>query len=69
MSERTITVQPGDSLYLIAKREYGDGNRWPDIWHRNAETITAAQRQNAAARAKRMAGPDWIFPGTILVLP
>ncbi|GEM_PF-941982 len=35
ISPQKYTVQEGDSLYSIAKKFYGDGNRWPDIARRN----------------------------------
>ena len=27
------TVQPGDSLYSIAQKQYGNGDRWIDIYN------------------------------------
>ncbi len=34
------TVQPGDTLGIIAKRFYGDGRRWPTIFQANREIIS-----------------------------
>jgi len=48
-----VTVQPGDSLWLISERSYGTGYKWVDIAKANA-IIT---------------DPDLIYPGTILRLP
>jgi len=52
---RTYTVRPGDSLWKIAKRHYGDGNRWNRLYEANRETIGA--------------NPDLIHPGQVLVIP
>lgn len=48
-------VKPGDCLWLIARRVYGDGGRWQEIYDANADTI----------------GPDpnLIQPGQQLVIP
>jgi nucleoid-associated protein YgaU len=51
---RTITVQPGDSLSKIAKRELGDANKWHAIYEANRDKIT---------------NPDLIHPGEVLTLP
>jgi nucleoid-associated protein YgaU len=51
---RTITVQPGDSLSKIAKREYGDANKWHAIFDANRD---------------RIRNPDLIQPGQVLTLP
>lgn len=36
------TVVSGDSLWKIAKRIYGDGSRWKDIFNANTDKITNA---------------------------
>ncbi len=33
------TVQPGDTLYSIAQRAYGDGNKWQIIYDANKQVI------------------------------
>ena len=48
-----VTVTEGDSLWLIAIREYNDGYRWVDIASANA-IIT---------------NPDLIYPNMVLHLP
>jgi nucleoid-associated protein YgaU len=51
---RSYVVQPGDSLWKIAKRFYGNGNDWPKIHEANRSQI---------------ANPDVIEPGQKLVIP
>ena len=51
---RTITVQAGDSLSKIAKRELGDANKWHAIYEANKD---------------RIKNPDLIYPGDVLTLP
>lgn len=51
---RTITVQAGDSLSKIAKRELGDANKWHAIYEANKSQIK---------------NPDLIHPGQVLTLP
>ena len=53
-SPRTITVQAGDSLSKIAKRELGDANKWHAIYEANKD---------------RIKNPDLIYPGDVLTLP
>ena len=53
-SGRTYTVQAGDSLSKIAKREYGDSARWKEIHEANRDQIK---------------NPDLIHPGQTLKLP
>ena len=51
---RTYTVVKGDSLSAIAKREYGDANKWHAIYEANRDVIK---------------DPDLIHPGQTLRLP
>jgi nucleoid-associated protein YgaU len=53
-SARAYTVQAGDSLSKIAKREYGDANKWNAIFDANRDKIK---------------NPDLIHPGQVLTLP
>ena len=49
------TINQGDSLWDIAKRQLGDGSRWGEIYKANADVIGS--------------NPDLIQPGTTLHLP
>jgi nucleoid-associated protein YgaU len=51
---RSYTVQNGDSLSKIAKREYGDAQQWRRIYEANRDLI-----QN----------PDLIYPGQVFRIP
>ena len=47
-------VKPGDSLSKIAKQEYGDANKWPQIFEANKDILK---------------DPNKIFPGQKLKIP
>lgn len=51
---RTYVVVKGDSLSKIAKREYGDAQKWRQIYEANRDIIK---------------NPDLIYPGQTLRLP
>lgn len=51
---QTYVVVAGDSLSKIAKRFYGDANKWPRIHEANASQIK---------------NPDLIHPGQKLTIP
>ena len=53
-SGKTYVVVNGDSLSKIAKREYGDANKWRAIYEANKDLIN---------------DPDLIYPGQELKLP
>lgn len=73
----TYHVRPGDSLWSIAHTQLGSAHVWPTIYQMNRVTIAEEQARRARSdglsfdcrRSFRMRGPDYIFPGTILVLP
>ncbi len=51
---RHYRVQPGDSLWKISEKFYGNGNRWKEIYDANKDQI-----QN----------PDLIYPNQTLAVP
>jgi nucleoid-associated protein YgaU len=51
---RTYTVAAGDSLSKIAKKLYGDANKWKRIFEANRDIIK---------------NPDLIKPGQVLKIP
>jgi nucleoid-associated protein YgaU len=51
---RTYTVAKGDSLSKIAKKVYGDANKWKRIFEANRDTVK---------------NPDVIHPGQVLKIP
>ena len=51
---KTYTVVKGDSLSKIAKREYGNANRWRAIFEANRDQLD---------------DPDLIKPGQVLKIP
>jgi nucleoid-associated protein YgaU len=53
-SGKTYVVVTGDSLSKIAKREYGDANKWRTIYEANKDLIK---------------DPDLIYPGQVLKVP
>ena len=53
-TEMAYTVAPGDSLSRIAKKVYGDANKWRVIFEANTDQIK---------------NPDLIHPGQILKIP
>ncbi len=52
--EPFVIVQPGHSLWRLARRTYGQGTRYTTIFQANREQIK---------------DPDLIFPGQVLALP
>ena len=49
-----IFVQPGNSLWRLARRSYGEGLRYTEIYEANKDQIR---------------NPDLIYPGQVFVLP
>jgi len=53
-AEQTYTVASGDTLSKIAKKFYGDANKWRQIFDANRDIIK---------------NPDLIYPGQTLKIP
>jgi LysM repeat protein len=53
-TERTYTVESGDTLSAIAERYYGSQNEWPQIFEANRDQLD---------------NPDLIQPGQVLRIP
>lgn len=51
---RTYRVVPGDCLWYIAQRYYGNGNAWPKIYDANRDKIR---------------NPNLIYPGQVFIIP
>ena len=49
-----VLVQPGNSLWRLARRTYGSGLRYTDIYDANRDQIR---------------DPNLIYPGQVFVLP
>lgn len=54
VQQRFVVVEPGDTLFGIAKEHLDDGNRWPEIFKANGAVIT---------------NPDVITVGQVLLVP
>ncbi|GAA1883980.1 LysM peptidoglycan-binding domain-containing protein [Asanoa iriomotensis] len=58
------TVTRGESLWRIADKYLGDGNRWPEIWELNKGHYWP----HISGRTT-FSDPDRIFPGWVLTMP
>ena len=65
-SGQTYTVAAGDTLWAIAKRYYGNGARYTEIYAANAEQIEATARGHGKASSNN---GHWIWPGEVLTIP
>lgn len=66
----TYTVVQNDTLWSIAQKLLGDGNRWEEIYELNKETIESTALKYPIG--KKYGGSDnghWIFPDTVLKIP
>jgi hypothetical protein len=69
------TVKKGDTLWAIAERELGDGNRWREIYDANENLIdsTAYKRfkgqKTSGLEEKNGQTIVWIFEGQNLIIP
>ena len=64
--EETYTLVAGDTLWGIAKRKLGSGEKWPSIYDLNKDTVEAAAKKYG--RSSSSSG-HWIYPGTVIKIP
>jgi len=55
--ETTYVVQPGDTLYGIAQRFYGDGKLWTVIYDFNRDRIPSPQAMRVGTELRIPARP------------
>lgn len=58
-------VQPGDTLWSIAKHYYGSPKCWIWLYQDNYDMIRKVQQQPGR---RHLVGPDWIYPKMLLDL-
>ena len=61
-TERSHTVIKGDSLWAIAQKHYGKGNRYPEVYNANKAAID--KRNKGTGNSKYT-----IYPGQVFVIP
>lgn len=54
LGQKNYTVVKGDCLWLISKKQLGDGNRWQEIYKLNQDKVK---------------NPNLIYPGQVLIMP
>ena len=62
----TYTIVSGDTLWAIAKKFYGDGNKWSIIYANNKAIIESTAKKRGK---KSSSNGWWIFPGVKLKIP
>ena len=62
----TYTVVPGDTLWALAKKYYGNGMKYTEIYNANASLIEATARNHGKSSSSN---GHWIWPGETLVIP
>ncbi len=65
-AKKIYTVHSGDTIWLIARKQYGDGAKWAKIYAANQATIeTTAKKHGRASSSNGW----WIYPGEVLTIP
>ncbi len=62
---QTVVISQGDTLWTIAKRYYGDGSRYSDIYSNNADVIENVAKEHNLPCSE---SGRFIYEGTRLVL-
>ncbi len=65
-TEKTHTVVSGDTLWGIAKQNYGSGSSYPKIYGANSGTIEASAKKHGKASSDN---GHWIYPGDVYMIP
>lgn len=68
--DKNYTVKKGDTLWAIAKKYYGSGNKYTKIYNANKTVIEKAAKKNGKKSSSNKGVKGWwIYPGTKLVIP
>lgn len=68
--DASYTVAGGDCLWNIAKRFYGNGARYMDIYNANVDTIESTAKAHGKANSYRGSTAGWwIWAGEVLTIP
>lgn len=59
---KTVQVQPGDTLWTIAKRELGNGKYYLNVYLMNAVNLI---KEGHEVQSNKV-GPDYIYPGQLV---
>jgi LysM repeat protein len=60
------TVKKGDTLWSIAKKYYGSGSKWQNIWNKNKSILDSTAKKHGKKDSSK---GHWIYPGTVLTIP
>lgn len=60
------TVVRGDSLWKIARKRYGDGSRWTELYRANADALEAAAKAHGKSSSDH---GRYLWPGQKLMIP
>ncbi|MBR1532709.1 MAG: LysM peptidoglycan-binding domain-containing protein [Eubacterium sp.] len=63
---KTYTIKKGDTLWAIAKKYLGSGNKWKTIYNANKSVIEKAAKKHGKSSSST---GHWIYPGTVISIP
>lgn len=65
-SDGTYTVVPGDTLWAIAKKYFGSGMKYTEIYNANTSLIESTAKNHGKSSSSN---GHWIWPGETLTIP